>query len=306
MISSRQLEYFQAVARALHFTRAAEALHIAQPALSQQIRKLERQLGLALFERNNHRVELTPAGTALLEHAERILSDLVAVEDEMLGWTSGVRGRIRLGAARGLMPQLARLLAIFCGTYPAVVVDLLEQNTAEMIAGLHAGRLDVATLATPAAPGDQRLSSHPLGVEPLVLIAGLETPLAGGDRIPVSGLDGADLVLYPSGSAVGQIIAAALATAGVTPRARFESREYTTARVLASAGLASAIMPRSMARAPGPPVRVIRLDPEPVWRPSLAWSAGRRQAPALRAFIDFVVGHREFLSLSDDSDISNE
>lgn len=118
MISSRQLEYFHAVARELHFTRAAEALRIAQPALSQQIRKLERQLGLALFERNNHRVALTPAGEALLGHAERILSDLVAVEDELLGWAGGVRGRIRLGAARGLMVQLACVLAEFCQHHP--------------------------------------------------------------------------------------------------------------------------------------------------------------------------------------------
>ena len=72
MMGSRQLEYFRAVARELHFTRAAEALQIAQPALSQQIRKLERQLGIALFERNNHRVRLTPAGAALLEHAENV------------------------------------------------------------------------------------------------------------------------------------------------------------------------------------------------------------------------------------------
>src|SRR3954454_9159056 len=120
MMGSRQLEYFRAVARELHFTRAAEELQIAQPALSQQIRKLERQLGIALFERNNHRVELTPAGAALLEHAERILSDIAAVEDEMRGWAEGTRGRIRLGGARGLTARLARLLAEFSREFPAI------------------------------------------------------------------------------------------------------------------------------------------------------------------------------------------
>src|SRR5215216_3178834 len=118
MITSRQLEYFRAVARELHFTRAAEALHIAQPALSQQIRKLERQLGLQLFERDKHRVEITPAGTALLDHAERILSDLEAVEEEMHAWSGGTRGRIRLGTARGVVAQLARLLAEFSAAHP--------------------------------------------------------------------------------------------------------------------------------------------------------------------------------------------
>jgi DNA-binding transcriptional LysR family regulator len=151
MITSRQLEYFRAVARELHFTRAAELLRVAQPALSQQIRKLERQLGVVLFERDHHRVQITAAGAALLGHAERILSDLEAAEQEMLGWAAGVRGRIRLGAARGLGAQLARLLAGFCGAYPAVDVELREETTEEMVADLYAGRLDAATRGDVAA-----------------------------------------------------------------------------------------------------------------------------------------------------------
>jgi DNA-binding transcriptional LysR family regulator len=294
MIGSRQLEYFQAVARELHFTRAAETLHIAQPALSQQIRKLERQLGVTLFERDNHSVALTAAGGALLEHADRILSDLAAVEEEMLGWAGGVRGRIRLGTARGLMAQLARVLATFCREFPGVEVELRELNTEEMVAGLAAGRLDVATLAAPVAPGDRRLVSHPLGAEPLVLVTGPRSALAGRETVPVAALDGQDLVVYPAGSAVGGIVAAALAAAGARPVQRFESREYSTARALAGVGLAAAVMPRSVARAPGPPVAVVGLEPELYWTPTLAWSAGRRPGPALRAFIDFVVGHAEF------------
>jgi DNA-binding transcriptional LysR family regulator len=303
MISSRQLEYFQAVARELHFTRAAEALRIAQPALSQQIRKLERQLGLELFERNNHRVALTPAGEALLAHTERVLSDLVAVEQEMLGWAGGVRGRIRLGLARGLTARLARVFAAFSATYPAVEIELQEQNTNEMLAGLHAGRLDVVTLAAPPPPGDRTLMSHPLGAEPLVLITGVMTPLARRQRMRVSELDGVDLIKYPPGSAVGEIIAGALAAAGAEPRVRFETRDYTTARALVNVGLAAAIMPDSVARTIGPPVQVVELTPEPVWTPSLAWSGARRPAPALATLIDFMVGHPD---LTLDGDIYDD
>lgn len=297
-ISSRQLEYFRAVARELHFTRAAEILCIAQPALSQQIRKLERQLGLALFERNTHRVELTPAGVALLEHAERVLSDLVAVEEEMAGWATGVRGRIRLGAARGLMVQLARVLAVFCQACPAVEVELREQNTEEMVADLHAGRLDVATLAAAAAAGDRRLSSRPLGAEALVLVVGPRSPLAGRQRLAIAELDGLDLVRYPAGSAVGEIIDSSLAVAGASPRGRFECRDPGTARALVGVGLTAAIMPRSLAEAPGPPVCVVPLDPEPVWTPTLAWSAVRRPAPALTTLIEFMISCPEFASVS--------
>ncbi|MFC4052334.1 LysR family transcriptional regulator [Actinomadura syzygii] len=292
MMGSRQLEYFRAVARELHFTRAAEALRIAQPALSQQIRKLERQLGVALFERNNHRVELTPAGTALLEHAERILADMAAVEDEMRGWAEGTRGRIRLGGARGLTARLARLLAEFSRQYPAIVVELLEMNTEEMVAGLYGGRLDAATVVRlPPQEEGRRLESLPLGEEPLVLVTTPSGPLAGKYRVPVASLDGVDLVCYPPGSVIREIVLSALADAGATPHIRFETREYSTARAMVSVGLAAAVMPRSVAEEPGQPVGVVRLDPEPTWAPSLAWPAGRRPGPALAAFIDFMARH---------------
>jgi DNA-binding transcriptional LysR family regulator len=301
LISSRQLAYVRAVARELHFTRAAETLRIAQPALSQQIRKLERQLGVELFARNNHGVELTAAGAALLEGAERILSDLAAVEEELLGWAHGTRGRIRLGSARGLTVRLARLLAAFSEAHPAVEVELREMTTGEMTAGLHAGRLDAATVAVSPRLDDARLAYRSLGEEPLVLITAASSGPASAGQVsagqassgqdgvmPVAALDGADLVAYPPGSVVREIVLAALDAAGARPRFRFETRDTGTARALASFGVAAAIVPRSVAEEPGQPVRVMRLDPEPSWTPALAWSALRRPGPALAAFIDFV------------------
>jgi DNA-binding transcriptional LysR family regulator len=293
MISSRQLEYLRAVGRELHFTRAAEVLRVAQPALSQQIRKLERQLGLELFERDNHRVALTPAGAALLEHAERVLADLAAVEEEMLGWSEGTRGRIRLGVARGLAARLACLLVEFSAANPRVEVELREESNEAMVADLYAGRLDVATLAALPWPDDGRLATHPLGQEPLVLITSGTGPLARRRRVPVTALDGLALVLYSKGSAVREIIVSAMAAAGAKPTVRFETREYGTARALASAGLAAAILPRSVAEEAGPAVHIVRLDPEPTWAPSLAWSAMRRPGPALAAFICFAASRQE-------------
>jgi DNA-binding transcriptional LysR family regulator len=190
MIGSRQREYFRAVVWELHFTRAAEALTIAQPALSQQIRKLGRALGPTLFERDHHRVRLTTAGAALLDHAERILSDLAAVEEEMLGWAQGVRDRVRLGTARGLAVQLARLLSTFCTAYPAVDVELREETTEEMVADPHAGRLDAATLAAGPVPADGRLTTRSLGREPLVLVTGPHHPLGRNRSVPLAELDG--------------------------------------------------------------------------------------------------------------------
>jgi DNA-binding transcriptional LysR family regulator len=289
-VTSRQLEYFRAVARELHFTRAAERLRVAQPALSQQIRKLEQQLGLSLFDRDNHRVELTAAGTALLEHAERILSDLAAVEQEMHDWTAGTRGLIRLGTARALATPLARLVGRFSGVFPGIEIELREESTLGMIEDLRTGRLDAATLAR-IPRFDAGLEHRLLGSEPLVLVAGLDTPLARRRRIQVARLDGLDLILYGRGSAVRDVITAALEAAGATPRIRFETREYRTARALASEGLAAAILPLTVAEEPGQPVHIVRLDPEPMWSASLAWPAGRRPSPALAVFIEFVEAH---------------
>ncbi|WP_460346760.1 LysR family transcriptional regulator [Actinoallomurus acanthiterrae] len=311
MISSRQLEYFQAVARELHFTRAARELRIAQPALSQQIRKLERQLGVVLFERDNHRVALTEAGSALLERADRILADLGAVEDEMRGWGGGTRGRIRLGVARGLIAGMSRLLAEFCAAYPGVEMRFREMTTGEMLEGLLAGRLDVATVAE-VPRNEPRLATHPLGEEPLVLIVapdaspdaaspGAASPgvaFAPGGRAKVADLGDLDLVTYAPGSVVREVVAGAMADAGISGRFRFETRDYGTARSLVSVGLAAAVLPRSVAAEPGPPVRVIDLEPVLTWRPSLAWSAVRVPAPALKVFVEFVAEHGEILGLS--------
>src|SRR5215212_26977 len=245
VLRSRQLEYFLAVARELHFTRAAAALHIAQPALSHQIRKLEDQLGTPLFERDRRHVALTPAGQALMAHADRVLADLAGIEEEMLAWRGGVRGRIRLGTARGAAYPLARVLAGFTTALPGVEIELREQTTDEMIGELRKGELDVATLATTAP--DRALQLHSIGREPLVLVTGEGGVFAGRRRVRLDELQDVDLVLYRSGSAVGQIIVDALAAARVSARVRFETREYRTARILASEGLAVAILPRSIA-----------------------------------------------------------
>ncbi|HEY3502065.1 MAG TPA: LysR family transcriptional regulator [Actinocatenispora sp.] len=286
MISSRQLEYVQAVAHHLHFTRAAAHLRIAQPALSQQITKLERQLGVALFERDRHHVALTAAGAALADHAERVLADLAAVDEQMRSWSTGTRGLVRLGTARGLVGRLARVLAAFGDRYPGVHLELREMDTMAMVAELVEGHLDVATLAAPTA--DPRITARPLGSEPLVLIVAPDDPLTAHDPVPVRDLNGRPFVLFGPGSAIRDLILAAFAAADAAPQARYLTREYATARTLVSAGLAAAVVPRSVATEDGPPVAIRRLDPQPSWHPALAWSARRRPTPALAAFLDFA------------------
>src|SRR5215217_2255640 len=164
-------------------------------------------------------------------------------------------------------------------------------TTDQMMIALHSSDLDVATVAAMPRFDDGRLASHPLGREPLVLEMSPQNPLAGLTNVPVAALEGLDLVSFPQGSTAWEIIVSILVAAGISPRFRFETSDLSMARSLASADLAVAILPQSVAQEPGQPIWVAHLEPEPTWSPSMAWLSGRKPAPALDAFLRFVVDH---------------
>src|SRR6476659_8825277 len=147
-----QLRYFIAVAEALHFGRAAAALHISQPPLSRAIRALEERLGMALFVRNRRRVELTPAGAHLLEEARRTLGQLQRTLLELRGMASGERGRLRIGfvslADYGVLPEL---LKAYKAARPGVQLALREMLSPEQSLALDAGELDFGLLLPPVS-----------------------------------------------------------------------------------------------------------------------------------------------------------
>ena len=141
----RQLVYAEAVARHRHFTRAAEELHVAQSALSHQIRRLEAELGTELFERTSRRVVPTEAGEAVARHARRVLAELDGIRGEVDELRGLVRGRVSIGA---LLPagevEVTTLLASFNRAFPAIEVSLREGTAADLRELLEADRLDVA------------------------------------------------------------------------------------------------------------------------------------------------------------------
>src|SRR4030088_3513159 len=152
----RQLRYCLAVADHLHFTRAAEALHVAQPALSQQIRRLEAELGLELFARTSRSVALTEAGEQVVVRARRILAEADAIGEDVDALRGVLRGRVVVGSMQSLGPlDLSGLLADFHAQHPGVDVVLREDTTQRMVAMLAADELDlaVATIDEPAPEG---------------------------------------------------------------------------------------------------------------------------------------------------------
>src|SRR5690348_14358411 len=160
----RQLRYLVALAEELNFTRAAEREHVAQPALSQQIRRLEDEVGLALVERTTRHVALTDAGEVLVVRARRVLAELDAARTELQGLRGMDTGHVTIGAMHTMGPiDLSLPLALFHDLHPGVGLTVREQSSEEMAEMLRIDELDLAFLSV-----TERVESHGLGLQQLV------------------------------------------------------------------------------------------------------------------------------------------
>lgn len=286
----RQLRYVEAVARERHFTRAAEELHVAQSALSHQIRRLEAELGTELFERTSRSVVVTEAGEAVAVRARRILAEIDGVRGEIDELNGLVRGRISVGA---LLPagdiDVPGLLARFSEAHPGIEVGLREGTSGDLLAYLAADEIDAA-FALLAGDPPEDLAAETLSEDELVAVfpsgaAPRRGPVRAGEltRYPI--------VLPRSGSATKQAVDEFFATAGEPLRVALESGDPFLLRCLVSGGFGSAIIPRSLTLREGPPIDVRALRP-PVRLPvTLLWRERRHVSPAAREFIDFARRH---------------
>src|ERR1700716_480493 len=187
----RQLRYLVALAEERHFTRAAAREHIAQPALSQQIRRLEEEVGLALVERTTRRVAITDAGELLVGRARRVLAELEAADTELQAMRGLRTGHVSVCALHTMGPvDLSLVLAIFHERYPEVELTVREQSSEELAEMLRVDELDLAFLSV-----TERIESHGLGLhqlvsEELVVILPPSHPLSGRRRVRMVELAG--------------------------------------------------------------------------------------------------------------------
>jgi len=192
----RHLRYFVAVSEELHFGRAAERLHMAQPPLSQRIRDLEREVGVQLFDRTRHRVRLTEAGALLLEHARPVLASADAAREAMRRIRPGAAGVLRAGVPPDTAPQTLRtLVSRFCDLVPDVLLDLHELTTDQQLLNLRDGELDVAVVRHPS--DTVGLDSGPVVSRPLGIVLAASDPLAGAEVVRLRDLAGHPLVIFP-------------------------------------------------------------------------------------------------------------
>jgi DNA-binding transcriptional LysR family regulator len=270
-----QLRYFVTAARLEHFTRAAEANHVSQPSLSQQISNLEREVGAALFYRQGRSVQLTDAGRTLLLYAERILEEEEAAKRAILEVVGLRRGQLAVWTlptpGQHLLP---RHLAAFRKMYPEVEITLRETVPAQAVAAAVAGgKADIGIVHLPYQI--EGLERRELLKEELALVVPVAHPLASQSEVALAALGAEDFIWVPEGATSAHPLYAACLAAGFAPRIACISGSALGMQELVAAGLGIALLPR-LAIHPPPGATVIELAaPRPTRTLVAVWRSDR-------------------------------
>lgn len=279
----RQLEYLLAVADEANFTRAAAALHVAQPGVSAQIRRLERELGFELLDRSTRSVRLTDVGAAVAPHARAALAAIDAIRETVDELAGLVRGQVAVGMVPGCGSlDVPDLLEGFHGAHPGVVITLTEGNANHLLDAVREGSLDMAFVGL---AGDD-----PEGVETIVVVEDAialgvreDHPLAHAETVMLRSLREVPLISLPVGTGMRTALDRACAAAGFQPRVALEASDPALLIQLARRGLGAAVLPA--AAAAEPPLRAVAIKPEMHGRVALAWRNGGPSGPAARALM---------------------
>jgi DNA-binding transcriptional LysR family regulator len=285
----KQLEYFRAVARAEHFTGAAEQLGITQPTLSRAVSRLERDLGVALFEQHGRSVRLNRYGRAYLAHVDRALAALESGRREVVDLSDKDSGTVAFGFAHALATRIVPdLIAAFRQHHPRARFSLTQNASHIILAQLEAGDVDLG-LVSPIPSTSARIESLELSSEELFLVVPNEHRFAKRRSVRLSELRDDTFVCLREGYGLRTLTDGFCAQAGFAPKIAFEGEEIVTLRALVAVGLGVAIIPA--ARSPfeqAPPE--IRIS-EPICRRGigLLWVPGRYQPELAQEFRRHVI-----------------
>lgn len=288
----RQLRYLVALGEEQHFTRAARRLGIAQPALSQQIKRLELQVGVPLVERSTRSVRMTDAGLTTIAGARRVLREVDALTDELDALRGARSGRVTLGITRtpGAV-DVAALLARFSLAHPGVELDVREELTVDLLGMLEAGGLDLALVAEGPPTDHRRLDVRTVASEPLVVIVPAGHELAARRGVSVGDLAPHRIVTFHRGATIRRQLDEHAFAAGVVLRVAFEIADAQRARSMVASGLGVGVLPSSDARAEGPEVEIVPFrDAALVHRTAVATPRDRRPTPAAAALLALIEG----------------
>ncbi len=248
----RQLQYAVQLAAEKNFSRAAEKLHIAQPSLSQQIAKLEKELGILLFQRNTNTVDLTYAGTIFTERAQKILDMAAQLRNEMDDISQMRKGRLIIGSlpitGAHVWPMV---LPAFGQQYPDIEIVLVEETTTVLEQLTMSGQTDISLLTLPLQ--ERSLDYVPIIEEEIYLAVPPQHPLADSDNreegVSLSEFAQEPFVFLKKGQGFRETSIKLCEDAGFSPNIVFESSNIETVQSLVAAGMGLAFVPRMVARA---------------------------------------------------------
>lgn len=290
-----QLRYFVAVAQAGSFSRAAEACHVSQPSLSQQIAKLEKQLGRKLFDRLNRRVTLTDAGRVLLTQAGTILSAVEDTEKRLRDTNDFQDARLTVGAIPTIAPYLLPdALQRFSRDFPDVELMLHEDVTTHLIALLVAGDVDVALMALPI--DDERVETETLFVEPLWLALPPGHALSTRKRITAHHLRDEKFIVLGDMHCLGEQVLSFCRVNNCGPRVGCRSAQIATIEQLIISGQGISLLPEmalpknrhwsTPAQDLDAPIYRVLADAPPTRTIVAAWHRHRYLSSAARRFVE--------------------
>jgi DNA-binding transcriptional LysR family regulator len=288
-VENRRLKYFVAVAEELHFTRASVRLRIAQPYLSQEIRRLERDIGVELLVRTKRSVVLTPAGHEFLKRVRIVLDNTADAVHSARRASRGETGRIRIGfvtaAAVAVIPNAA---VRFRSAYPDVEVLLNDVHSEEGIEAVRTGQLDLCLLHPPRTL-DPALNIETAWLEPLVALLPPKHPLADKQRISLQRLRSEPWVIIPRETASRHYdeVIAACAAAGFEPSIAQRPTRLTTQISMVASGIGVTLLPITLARLAFGGVVYRQLRPPRSIPVAFAWRRDQT-APVLAHFMAVV------------------
>jgi len=237
-----QLRYVCAVAETGSFSRAAERCQIAQPSLSQQVLKLEEDLGAKLFDRLGRSVRLTEAGRAFLPYARSILEQMDVARSSVADKKADLRGSVAIGVIPTIAPYfMPRYTAAFAKKYTDAKLRIVEETTPVLVESLRDLSIDIAILALPLRHKDLELS--PLRTEPLFAVLPKDHPQANATTVSLKDLRGESFVMLRDGHCFRDLSIATCASARITPNIAFESGQFSSLLGMVAAGVGISLVP---------------------------------------------------------------
>lgn len=290
-----ELRYLVAVARRRHFGRAARDCHVSQPTLSIAIKKLESELGLALFERRKQDVTVTPAGERIVDQARRVLDEAERLKDIAQGETDQLHGTLQLGAIYTIGPYLfPHLIPELHELAPDMPLQIEENYTAELTHRLRRGNLDAIIVALPYQ--ETAIVTQALYDEPFVAVLPSGHPLCEQEQIPIDMLDNEELLLLGRGHCFrDQVLAACPQCAEASEAGRqvgVAGTSLETIRHMVASGMGVTVLPCTAAGVSQYAQRLLAIrrftDPAPSRRVALAWRVSFPRPKAIEALLTAI------------------